>query len=109
MAKRIGDGELLEPKSKAAAKAPAGASAPSTRGGPNSKETPAPAVKETPAPAVSIQAHMPPGVPADALAPALPVLPIGAEATNHSEENTMALVRAIVLRFALRRSAVIGH
>ena len=39
---------------------------------------------------------MPPGVPADVLAPTLPVLPVGAEATNYSEEKTMVLMRAIV-------------
>ena len=73
-----GEAQLLEPKGKAAARAPLGA------------------IKETPAPAVSIQAHMPPHVPGDALAPSAPVLPIGAEATKYCEEKTRTLMRAIV-------------
>ena len=39
---------------------------------------------------------MPPGISAEAVAPSLPVLPVGADATNYSEEKTVTLMRAIV-------------
>ena len=65
--------QLLEPKGKAAARAPLGA-------------------QGTPAPAVLL--HTPPHVPG--IIPQAPVLPIGAEATNYCEEKTRTLMRAIV-------------
>ena len=83
-----GEAQLLEPKaSKAAARAPLGA------------------MTETPPPAVSIQAHMPPHVPADALAPSAPVLPTKDEAANYGEEKAINLLRAAVAynKYHIRR------
>ena len=67
---------------------PSGASTPKT------PSTLAP--QETPAPAVAVEAQMPPAGSVVAVAPPVPVLPLGAEATNYSEEKTETLMRAVV-------------
>ena len=67
---------------------PSGASTPKT--------PPTLAPQETPAPAVAVEAQMPPAGSVVAVAPTVPVLPLGAEATNYSEEKTETLMRAVV-------------
>ena len=87
---------------KAKAAAPTGASSPSkpcprpTAGSPRPQVPSGRGLEETPTPAVGIQAQMPPGVSAEALELALPVLPVGAEAQNYSEDKTVTLMRGIV-------------